>query len=511
MDKSKKKTLEIRAEQSLVASNSLYYFFRFLSKSFIAFIVSIFLVRFLGAIGYGIYTIVTIYWTLFLTFAALGLGSAVQYGIAKYRANNKLGMLTWLVKHYLKILTISSIIGSIAMFLLAGPIATVYRVPEMQGLIQILALGLVFFAITESYAANVYIGYQKMKYTFVSGVVFDALRLVQGAIVVFGFGLLGVIAFYDVIYIIVAMISLYFVYRLLRKNKTQKEIRVPKEELSALHRYNWFSYGGNLIAYFYGAAISLLLGVFAPNLSSVSFFTVGWNLAALIAMPAGALSSAFFSTNTKYFVKKQFDKFYEFMNLILRYVSMLTIPLAVGGIIAAGPLISYFYRSSLSGAEIPLIIAIIATFITALFNPWTNFLSAIGKQKYFLYSSVIGAVIGIISTLVLVPILLAVGAALVVLLSSTAILATNLYFASKYIKITMPYFVMLKVTLASLLMAGIIYPLEKVVSLFLLPFVLIGGFLTYILVIYAMKVLTKNDINFFLKLSRLDKFLRLKT
>ena len=64
------------------------------------------------------------------------------------------------------------------------------------------------------------------------------------------------------------MISLYFVYRLLRKNKTQKEIRVPKEELSALHRYNWFSYGGNLIAYFYGAAIIIII-----NLALSAFYT----------------------------------------------------------------------------------------------------------------------------------------------------------------------------------------------------------------------------------------------
>ncbi len=511
MDKLNKNASDLQTEQSLVASNSLYYFFRFLSKSFIAFVVSIFLVRFLGSIDYGIYTIATTYWVMFTTIASIGLGSAVQYGIAKYRSNNELGKLNWLVRHYLKILTISSILGSIVMFLLAGPIAIAYRVPEIKSLIEILSVGIVFYAITESFAANVYIGFQKMKYTFWSGIVFDALRLVQVSIVFFGLGLLGVITFYDVIYVIVTVISLYFVYRLLHKNNTQKEIPIPKKELSEFHRYNWFSYGNNLIAYFYGSAIALILGVFAPNLSSVSFFTVGLSLASLISMPAGALSSAFFSTNTKYFEKKQFDKFYEFMNLILRYVSMFTIPLAVGGIIAAGPLISYFYRSSFLGAEIPFIIAMVATFLTALFNPLTNVVSAIGKQKYILYSSVVGAVVGLISTLILVPIFLTIGAAFVILLSSVAILVVNLYYTSRYIKIILPYLVMFKITIASLIMGGLIYLLDKKVSLSLLPFVLIGSFIVYLFIIYAMRVLTKNDINFFLKLSKLDKFLHIKT
>ncbi len=510
MDETDERASEIETEQSLVASNSLYYFFRFLSKSFIAFIVSIFLVRFLGSIDYGIYTIATIYWAMFTTIALLGLGNAVQYGIAKYRVHNEFGKLNWLVKHYLMILIISSILGSIVMFVLAGPIAAAYRVPQMQSLIEILALGIVFYGITEGFATNVYVGYQKIKYTFFSGITFDALRLVQVAIVFFGLGLLGVIAFYDVIYIIVAAVALYFVYKLLRKNKIQKERPVPKKELSEFHRYNWFSYGHNLISYFYGSAIVLILGVFAPNLSSVSFFAVGWNLAALIAMPASALSSAFFSTNTKYFETKQLDKFYGFMNLILRYVSMFTIPLLIGGIIAAGPLISYFYRSSFLGAETPFIIVMVATFLMALFGPLTNIVSAIGKQKYVLYSSVAGAVVGLISTLILVPIFFATGAAFVILLSSTAILTVNLYFTSKYIKITLPYFVMLKITIASLLMGGIIYILDKTVSLALLPVILIGSFVLYLFIIYVMGVLTRKDINFFLKLSRLDKFLHFK-
>lgn len=511
MARGEAKESEVGAEQSVVASNSIFYFFRYLSKSFIAFIVSIFLVRFLGPTNYGIYTIVTIYWGVFLSLVTLGLGNAVQYGISKYRAENKFGPLQWLVKHYLKILVISSIIGSIAMYAVSGLIASVYRTPEMAHLIQILAIGLVFYAMTDSFTTNVYIGYQKIKYSFIGGVIFDVLRLLQGTIVIIGFGLLGVIAFYDVIYFIVALVSLYFVYKLLRQHKRQREVRAPNKDMAEFQKYNWFSYGSNLISYFYGSAISLILGIFAANLSAVSFFTVGFQLAALISLPAGSIAAAFFATNTKYFKRGQFKTLYRFLHLVIRYISMMVIPLAVGGITAAGPLIIYFYRSALLNAQFPLIIVIIANLIAAIFLPLTNVLSAIGKQKYFMYSTIVGAVVGLLSTLVLTPLFAENGAAVVILLTTLAILITNLYFTARYIKITLPYKIISKILLASLLMGGLIYVLDSLISLAFLPLTLLSSVVVYVSIIYLMGVLTNSDIAFFLKLTKLDRLFSRKT
>jgi O-antigen/teichoic acid export membrane protein len=497
---------ELEEEKRVVASNSLYHFFRFISKNFIAFIVSIFLVRFLGATNYGVFTVATIYWGLFLMLFTFGWANAVQYGIAKYRANNKFGFLDWLVKHYLKILTLSSIAGSIVMFLLAGPIASAYRSPQLGSLIEILAVGLVFYALVESFTTNVFIGYQKMKYTFLMGVTFDALRLLQGVLVIIGFGLLGVIAFYDVIYVIITVLALYFIYKLLRLHKVKKELPAPEKDLKEFRKYNVFSYVSNLISYFYGSAISLFLGIFAPSLASVSFYTVGLQLATLISMPATSLTAAFFATNTKYFEKRQYTELYRFLKVLLRYIAMVTIPLAVGGIAAAGPLITYFYRSALSNSTIPFIIIIISMLMTAMFLPLTSFVSAIGKQKYFMYSSIAGAVVAILATVILMPPFLQNGAALAFFLSSLAILVTSLYFASKYIKIILPYSDIAKVTIASLLMGLFIYFTDRAIPLAFLPWVLIVGVIIYIFIIYIMEVLTKEDISFFLKLTKLDKF-----
>lgn len=498
---------EINAEHINIASNSVYLLFRFISKFFVTFVVSVLFVRFLGATNYGIFSIVTLYWGLFMSVMAFGFGNVVQYGIAKYRAENNLKKASWITKHYLLLLIVSTSVGSIIMFISANPIAALYRIPQMALLIQLLAIGLVFYSISETFVESVYLSYQRLKYTFYKGIVFDILRIIQIIIVILGFGLIGAIAFYTVLYVITAAVAIYFVYRIIKP--VGKPVQVTKTDIKKLSNYNWFSYISNLIAFFYGSIISLILGFFAPNASFVSFYRVGLLLASMISIPAGALGGPFFATTTRYFETKQFDKFYRLMNTILRYIGMITIPLIIGSFVAAGPIIQYLYHASLLGAETPFLILLISVLITSLLAPIMNVLSAIGKQKYFMYSNVVGAIIGISLNIALVPLFLANGAAAVYLFSNLGIVITNLYFVSRYIKIKLPYIAFLKSTLASVLMAVFIYfVLNTLTSLALLPLVLIAGLIIYVIVIYSIRLLTKKDIIFLLKFSKIDKFIR---
>ena len=504
-----KDRIELKAEQSLLATNSLYYVFRYASKFIIMFITSVLLVRFLGVVNYGIYSLAVVVWALFLLVFSLGIGPTIQYLVAKYRAKKQFGRLDWLLKHYLTILIISTTIGSIIMFLSAQTLAMLFRVPELAKFIEILAIGLVAYAITENFAAPTYIGYQKLRYTFFAGLLYDVLRLVQVSVVVIGLGLLGAITFYDVVYLIMAVISIFFVYKLLSSNKSTIKQTATKPELRKFNRYSTFSYGSALVSYIYGPLITLLLGFFAVNVSAVSFYRVGAFMAGIVGMPAGALAATFFATNTRYFEKRQYDNFYRMLALITKYAVMLTIPLVVGGIVAAGPLLIYFYHSSLLGAETPLIILLLAAVVTSILSPMTGVLSAIGKQRYFMYSNGIAAGIGIVSAVLLLPTFAATGAAIVSLLSSLALVLANLKFVSKYIRISIPFPAVLKSTVASLIMGGYIYFLDLHVKLVFLPLVLISALAIYVALAYVTKLVTKVDIVFFLKLVKLDKFLGL--
>ncbi len=493
---------DLRAEETVIASNSLYYISRYASKFFFSFIVGVFLVRFLGPSGYGVYSLALVYWGMFSAIFSIGLGSTIQYAISKYRAKKDLSSASWVVKRYLIILSLTAILGSITMFFVSDSLASIYRLPELGVILKILGIGLLFYSLSENFSANVYIGYQKMKYTFIVGVLYDVLRLAQVAVVILGFGLLGAIAFYDVIYLIVGLLSLYLVYRIIRKPQAAKPS--DDKDLKEFRTYGKFSYISNIVSFFYGSVMILLLGYFAPNISSVAFYRAGLLMASLLSMPAAALMSAPFATTTKYLVRAEFDKFYRVQGVLLRYAAIVTIPLVIGAAVSAHELITYLYRSQFLGAQLPFQIILVSILITSMMSPLSFVLSAMGKQKYYMYSISAGAAVAIVSTVVLVPTLLSIGAALTYLMSNMALLAVNIFFLSKQIKIRIPYVAIMKSFGAAAVMGSYLYYILNIIpSLELLPFILISGLMIYFVFAYLLKVITRSDIGFFLRLTHL--------
>ena len=196
-DPVRKDEVNIEEEQGLVASNSIYGFLRSGSKFFVSFLISVLLVRFLGPTNYGYYTIVVLYWGFASTIAGLGAGAAVQYAISKFRAQNSGSKLIWAVKHYFLLVTVSSLIASIVFFMLSGVIGSVYHSTEVSYLIKVLAFGLVFYSLSGNFTEPSFIGFQKMNNSFITGVLYDFLRIVQLVVIYLGFGLVGAIKFYD--------------------------------------------------------------------------------------------------------------------------------------------------------------------------------------------------------------------------------------------------------------------------------------------------------------------------
>ncbi|MCL4399401.1 oligosaccharide flippase family protein [Candidatus Parvarchaeota archaeon] len=498
---------DLEQEKVLVASNSIYGFMRSISKFVMSFVVSIFLVRFLGPVNYGVYSVVIIYWGIFSVISSYGIDGVLVYAIAKYRASNQLDRINSILKKYAIALLISSSVVSLVMFALAGVISGLYHQPVMANLLRILAIGLVLYTFIDRFFYPVYTGYQKMKYGFVVGILFDSLRIVQLVIVYLGFGLLGLITFYDVIYLSVVSVSVFFVYKIVKKNR--RKLPVRPSDVPVLNSYRKFSYGTSLISSLYGPFITIFLGAVAPNLQFVSFYRVGILMAGIIGMPAAAIGSAFFPTITKYFHRKDMKRFYRLQKILLRYSALITLPLVIGSIVAVGPLVSFLYRSAFSGAELPFVIMLVAVLITGIFGPVSVVLSAIGRQKFFMYSTIGGAIVGVLMTLFLVPALLSVGAAVVYLGVSLSMLSINLFFSLKYIHIDMPVMAILKGAAAAGVMGVLIHFLLIMVKrLFFLPFILIFSLAVYLVLIYMMGAINRQDIAFLSRLLRVSRLLR---
>ena len=500
--------INIEEEQSLVASNSIFGFLRSGSKFFVSFLISVLLVRFLGPTNYGYYTVVVLYWGFASTIAGLGSGAAIQYAISKYRASNSSSNVIWAVKHYLMLVTVSSLAASIVFFMLSGFIGSVYHSAQISYLIKILAFGLVFYSLSTNFTEPSFIGLQKMNNGFLTGVLYDVLRIGQLGVVYIGFGLIGAIKFYDIVYLLVSTAGLFLLYRSIKG--FPKSTKPEKSDIVHLYAYRNFSYVISIVSLSYGPVIALVLGAVAPNISSVSFYRVGLIMAGILALPASAIGSAFFASITKFFQKKEFDGFYRMQRSLVKYSFMVTFPLVVGSIISAPRLISYLYKSSFIGAEIPFIILLIPVLVSSVFGPITQVLSATGKQKYMMYSTITGAVVGIALTILLVPIFYDVGAAIAYLFVTVSMLIVNLVLVSKYIKITLPFKDLAKSVVAVLLMAAFLYfILEFVKKLAYLPLLLISSLIVYVVILYLIRAISNKEVRFVIKIFKADKFIKM--
>jgi O-antigen/teichoic acid export membrane protein len=500
--------IDVEEEKGLVASNSIYGLLRSGSKFFVSFLISILLVRFLGPENYGYYTIVVLYWGVASTVAGLGIGATIQYAISKYRAQSSNTKLLWAVKHYLLLVTLSSLVASLILFMLSGVIGSLYHSAEVSYLLKILALGLVFYSIAGNFTEPSFIGFQKMKNSFITGVLYDFLRVVQLLVVYLGFGLIGAIKFYDIVYLVVSTVGLFLLYRAI--HGFPKAAKPEKEDLSHIYGYRSFSYIIAVISLLYGTIIALFLGVVAPNISAVSFYRVGLIMAGILAIPASAIGSAFFASITKFFEKKDFNVFYRMQRSLIKYSFLVTFPLVIASIISAPRLISYLYKSTFIGAEIPFIILLIPVLISSIFGPITQVLSATGKQKYMMYSAITGAVVGLLLTFILVPIFYAEGAAIAYLSVNLAMLIVNIFLVSKYIKIIIPYLDLLKAIVSVVLMAAFLYFMLKIVTrLAYLPLVLISALVFYVIILYLIRAINNKEIRFIIKLVKADKFVKM--
>ncbi len=497
----------LNEERKNIAYNTSYSFFGSLVDYFTTFLVGFLLARFLGPTNYGVYSIAVTIWAIFVTVSSLGIGGILQYGTSKYKAQGYNNYLKWIVYHYLLILTISSIILSIVMIILAGPLSIIYKQPSLKNLLIILALGLTVYSLTGNFSRSIFVGYQKLKYTFISKLTFDILRFLQIIVIFLGLGLIGVIGVYPIIYLITASVSIYLAFKIVRPFKTIKE-KPNYNEIKELRSYGAYTYINSLMSILYSSFIIIILGVLAPNINYVAYYRGALIAASILNAPGAAISSSFFSTVTKLFIKKEYDKFYSLQRDIVRFSSAITMPLIIGAIAFAKPIITLIYHSSYLGSVYPFIIILSSILITNIFSPFTIVLSATGKQKYTTYSTAASVLTGLLGSAILIPSLASNGAAITYFLVAVVGLSVNLIFARRYIRISLPIMPIIKSFLSAIIMVLVDFGLYQIYKSYIeFIGILIFGVVIYLIIILLIKVITKNDIKFLLNFLKLDKLL----
>lgn len=177
---------------------------------------------------------------------------------------------------------------------------------------------------------------------------------------------------------------------------------------------------------------TLMLG-FINDYSEVGYYNTAMTLAKILLPVTTSLSVVAMPRVSSYISRGEINYVNELMDKSLSLVSFLAFPISVGIIIVAPVFVPLFFGVQFEGSVLPLQIGSVVVIVIGLNNlNGVQILTGLGKDKLFLCSVTIGAVVNFLLNLVLIPKFGARGAASASVIAEFIILCVNEYFVRKY-------------------------------------------------------------------------------
>ena len=193
--------------------------------------------------------------------------------------------------------------------------------------------------------------------------------------------------------------------------------------------------------------------------------------------------------------KRAVNKMHEMSFLIYNLVIF---PIMAGMLIVNDDFVQFFLGQDFQDARYAIAIMIFRMF----FIGWTNIMGIQiliphNRNKEFMISTTVPAIISVGLNLIFLPKLGYIGAAIVSVLTEALVWAIQLYFTRRYLKEVAIIGSMTKIVLASAIMYGILLGLKTVIhftpTLNVLAFAVLGGII-YLFAILSMKVLDVKEL-----------------
>jgi len=179
---------------------------------------------------------------------------------------------------------------------------------------------------------------------------------------------------------------------------------------------------------------TVMLG-FMKNDTAVGLYNVAIKFKGLLVSLVASLGNVLLP-RMSYFVKKEMkEKFIEYMLLALNFACLLAIPICIYFFAYSKEIILLFAGSGYLGAIVAMQYTTLAVFPNGISGVLgTQVLTSLSKEKYVLYSVIIGAVSDFILNIVLIPKWDAAGAAFATMIAEYLVMLTQIIFTRNLLK-----------------------------------------------------------------------------
>ena len=479
-----------------IVKNSLFTIISNFSESIVGFGAGIVLARYLGPGDYGLYAYMI--WVLSLASIIVNLGVAEMSKrfIAEALGSKSTSETVGYAQLSLLVRGAASILVCLALIALSGFWARVTGNPENQRLFIMISFTVIPYALQFA-LISIFRGFQRYDYAAYVYMGTGPLRLVLLVVLLAsGFGVYEALMIQLGIFVLGVLIGLFLLKRL-----------IPLRSLFSLSLLSSTA-RKRALKYAITVALVLVLDFLAYQRAEVFFIElfatveeVGfYNLAFRLAMMImGIVPSAFaivlIPVISEQFGKGDSEKIQKIFATAIRYMMIIALPLAVGCIVLAEPVITLLYGSEFIPAVILLRILIIPLAIFYCGNVANAVIYGINSPGYVLKVNTVMAIINISLNALLIWQYDVLGAAIAkaipIILGTT--LCTS--FACRKIGVAWPVGDALKIVMAALIMGIAVYILQSQLGIILgIVLGVLLGVIIYFIAILSFRVIKENDL-----------------
>lgn len=195
-----------------------------------------------------------------------------------------------------------------------------------------------------------------------------------------------------------------------------------------------------------------LLGIF-KNTNEVAFFDSSDKVIKLILTIVTSMGLVMLPHISGYFSKNEIKNVEKIVQLSIKSVLTISIPLMFGTMLIANNFVQLFYGSKFTNVSSLLIVQSVAIVFMSLSNVLgTQYLLPAKRNRDYTVAVTLGAIVNIISNLVLIPVLGALGAIISSVLSEFSVCIYEIRIVKKYLDIKILSFDVVKILIISTIM-----------------------------------------------------------
>lgn len=324
-------------------------------------------------------------------------------------------------------------------------------------------------------------GYHRVSMAATLELITTIARVVlQVALVVAGFELVGMLVGYTVTFGAMGVLGIYLIV-------SEDPIAQPaRRHIASTLNFAKFAWLGSLKSQVSGWMDTLVLGFFVTN-GLVGIYNVSWNLAIVLTLASQSLYSALFPALSELDAKDDLGAFSSILDEALRYAGIICFPGIIGLALVSSTVLRVYGTEFTDGAVIAVLIGVFALF-SSYQGQFQTALNALNRPGLSFRVNALFVVVNVTGNVVLVATVGWVGAAVATTVSMGVALIYAYILTNRQVDVELPVRDVGHQIAAAVIMGIVVYLVEYAIASFPYYFVVVSvgvGVITYSIVLLS--------------------------